>query len=117
MELVSVKNTLSTHITENTAINKIETFVRAIPNYQSLRNDTEFILYVCRALLAEIKKLDNIPDIVLKLLTRVFNLNQDEQKAVSNQITYFINNKKIKLPKLTKKSIFYVSDWIKRKIG
>jgi hypothetical protein len=117
MELVAVKNTVSNHLIENKAITKIEAYIHEIPNFHLLKNDTEFILFICRSLYAEIKKMDNILDIVVKLLTRLFNLNQDEQKAVSGQITYFINNKKIKIPKLTKKTVFYITDWIKRKIG
>ena len=117
METVATKNTVSTHIIENSAISKVETAIRAIPNFTSLRNDTEFILYVCNCLIAEIKKKDNIQDIASKLLTRLFGFNQDEQKALTNQITYFINNNKIKLPKLSKKTMYHVGDWIKRKIA
>jgi len=55
--------------------------------------------------------------LVVDALREVFNLTEDEQNTIKNQIEFLFNNNKIVKVDETKKFFKSVGDWFQRKFG
>ena len=79
-----------------------------IPEFQKYKNDLELIKYVCNLtenLIQEKKSGTLKKEIVISSLTKLFNLNENEKKMISDAVEFLCNNKKVKKLGLFKKWI------------
>jgi hypothetical protein len=93
------KNSLINEIKKSKTIQNIISNVQQIPEFQKYKNDLELIKYVCNLtenLIQEKKSGTLKKEIVITSLTKVFNLNENEKKMISDAVEFLINNKKIK---------------------
>ena len=113
--LIPLKNSLAKRQTTNSIVETVVTQIQAIPNYSSLRNDMELLLYSC-SIVEHLgtKGLDK-KEIVLEAFVRIFCLDDQEQTQVKSSIDFLWNNKQIK--KLSKSRLFLKSiiAWLKKK--
>lgn len=114
-QLVPLKNSLHTSSTISQIVDVIIDQIRALPNYQLLKNDMELLLYVCNICEHLAPKGTDKQDIVIQALIKVFCLDSNEQAITKNCITFLWNNKTIK--KLNKSTIYWkgLKAWLKKK--
>ena len=115
---IDLKNSLKTHFDKETLINKITSLISFIPNYQSLKLDVELTKLVINIIEDELKndKKTNKNDLLIAVLSRVFNLNGEEINVLNQQLEFLKKNKHIKGIPLSKKYIKSATRWISRRI-
>lgn len=118
MEIISFKNSLSnlSKVTEitNGLIAKLNE--KGI-NYQNLRFDLELTTYICNVVENEIKtstKEEKI-SIIINIINSLYVLGEADREIIASQITYLINNKKIKKISTHKYIYKTVGNWISKK--
>ena len=102
------KHSLMTDIKKAKTIQNIISNIQQIPEFQKYKNDLEIIKYVCNLtenLIKEKKSGLMKKEIVITSLTKVFNLNENEKKMISDAVEFLSNNKKIKKLGIYKKWI------------
>lgn len=90
----------------------------SLPPSVSYKNNTEFILYVCKLVENVICKADglNKKDVVLNILRPLLGLNDAEAKVAGEIIEFLHSNGLIQVIKQTKKIKNSVMSWLKKKI-
>jgi hypothetical protein len=87
---VDLKNSLKTHFDKETLINKITSLIGFIPNYQSLKLNVELTKLVSNIIEDELKndKVTNKNDLLVTVLTKVFNLSGDDINVLNQQLVF-----------------------------
>ena len=106
---VPLKNSAQSFVLENTLIQSIVAKIKLIPGYDQLKNDIEITEHICNLVENTIlknkgsKPVDK-KQIVVKIVSVIFNLSSDsEKKVIEHQIDYLFNNNMImKIPIITK---------------
>jgi hypothetical protein len=118
VDLVSLKNSLikDQRIADINIVVKDK--LQSLPNSVSYKNNSEFILYVCKLVENIIVKSDNInkKDLVLSVLRACLALNDAEVKVAGDIIEFLHSNgmiQKIKQLKKVKKSCI---SWFEKKV-
>lgn len=118
VDLVSLKNSLikDQRIADINVVVKDK--LQSLPNTVSYKNNSEFILYVCKLVENIIVKSDNInkKDLVLSVLRGCLALNDAEIKVAGDIIEFLHSNgmiQKIKQLKKVKKSCI---SWFEKKV-
>jgi hypothetical protein len=118
VDLVSLKNSLikDQRIADINIVVKDK--LQSLPNSVSYKNNSEFILYVCKLVENVIVKSDNInkKDLVLSVLRACLALNDAEVKVAGDIIEFLHSNgmiQKIKQLKKLKKSCV---SWFEKKV-
>jgi hypothetical protein len=113
-----LKNLLQDHVSVNTLISKLVTFIKLIPNFTELKLEPELTKLLMNIVKDEInnKDTDQIT-ILIQALTQTFNLNDKEIAVIKQQITFLKNNSYVKGIPLSKKCIKSCTRWLSRKIG
>ena len=99
LQIVSLKNNLLYDVTVSQIKTKIISRLNELnltqPKYKT---DNEFLVLVCNLIEFLVKKKDKIvkKELAIGIFTDVFNLNDDEQKILSNNIDFIHANKTIK---------------------
>ena len=106
---IQFKNSAQSFALENTLIKTIVDKIKLIPLFDQLKHDIEITEHVCNLVENSITKNKNSKPIdkkqlVIKIMTQLFNLNTDaDKKIVEQHIDYLINNNLIKkIPLSTK---------------
>lgn len=119
-DLVEFKHTLASHIEQNKIIDEITQIISQIPNFINLRMDPEVTVYVCNVIEQKIKgehkKNVSKLDLATLILTKVWNLEENELDAVIKQIKFLDNNGAIKKVSKSKKYKKYIKDWLVKKL-
>ena len=119
-DLVEFKHTLASHIEQNKIIDEITQITSQIPNFINLRMDPEVTVYVCNVIEQKIKgeHKKNVSKLNLAtlILTKVWNLEENELDAVIKQIQFLNNNQQIKKVSKSKKYKKYIKDWLVKKL-
>ena len=119
-DLVEFKHTLASHIEQNKIIDEITQIVSQIPNFINLKMDPEVTVYVCNVIEQKIKgeHKKNVSKLNLAtlILTKVWNLEENELDAVIKQIQFLNNNGGIKKVSKSKKYKKYIKDWLVKKL-
>lgn len=116
--VVPVKNHLLKNLKVDEVKREIIERIQKFPNYNAYKNDVEFLLLVCNMIEHLIIKKDKIDkkQLLIEIYKQVFNnLNNDEQKALEQNVEFLWNNKKIKKVsyyKLFKTGLF---EWCKKR--
>ena len=120
-DLVEFKHTLASHIEQNKIIDEITQIVSQIPNFINLRMDPEVTVYVCNVIEEKIrgKHKKNVSKLNLAtlILTKVWNLEENELDVVIKQIKFLDNNGAIKKVSKSKKYGKYLKQWIIKKLS
>ena len=120
-DLVEFKHTLASHIEQNKIIDEITQIISQIPNFINLRMDPEVTVYVCNVIEQKIKgeHKKNVSKLNLAtlILTKVWNLEENELDAVIKQIQFLNNNGGIKKVSKSKKYGKYLKQWIIKKLS
>ena len=120
-DLVEFKHTLASHIEQNKIIDEITQIVSQIPNFINLKMDPEVTVYVCNVIEEKIKgkHKKNVSKINLAtlILTKIWNLEENELDAVIKQIQFLNNNGGIKKVSKSKKYGKYLKQWIIKKLS
>jgi hypothetical protein len=118
--LVEFKHTLASHIEQNKIIDEIVQIVSQIPNFSILKMDPEVTVYVCNVIEQKIKgeHKKNVSKINLAtlILTKIWNLEENELDIVTKQIKFLDNNGAIKKVSKSKKYKKYIKDWLVKKL-
>ena len=119
-DLVEFKHTLASHIEQNKIIDEITQIISQIPNFINLRMDPEVTVYVCNVIEQKIKgehkKNVSKLDLATLILTKVWNLEENELDIVTKQIKFLDNNGAIKKVSKSKKYKKYIKDWLVKKL-
>jgi hypothetical protein len=91
--------------------------VKQIDNYQSLKDEQEILLFCCNSIENLVKTKYGIDkkELVVEIMTNLFNLNVQEQETLRQTIQFLFDNLLIKLVPKTEKLKYFVISWIKRK--
>ena len=120
-DLVEFKHTLASHIEQNKIIDEITQIISQIPNFINLKMDPEVTVYVCNVIEQKIKgeHKKNVSKLNLAtlILTKVWNLEENELDAVIKQIQFLNNNGGIKKVSKSKKYGKYLKQWIIKKLS
>ena len=106
---VPLKNSYQSFVLENTLIQSIVAKIKLIPGYDQLKNDIEITEHISNLIENTIlknkgsKPVDK-KQLVVKIVSVIFNLSSDsEKKVIEHQIDYLFNNNMImKIPIITK---------------
>jgi len=120
-DLVEFKHTLASHIEQNKIIDEITQIVSQIPNFINLKMDPEVTVYVCNVIEQKIKgeHKKNVSKLNLAtlILTKVWNLEEQELDIVTKQIKFLDNNGAIQKVSKSKKYGKYFKQWIIKKLS
>ena len=98
VQYVGLKNKLRDASLQNKLYNIIKEKIEELPDIQSLKHDVELTLLCCDLVenYTADKKIDiDKKALVVKVLTEVFSLTEDEQTLIGNTIEFLFANKKI----------------------
>jgi hypothetical protein len=118
---ISIKNSLQKHTLYynllDDIVKKLSTEIKSI---DKLRLDPELTLLICNLIENSIttgnkNKIDK-KELVIKILTQLFNLNDTEQTIISQQIDFLIANYKIKKVKMIKNAKNFLSALLVKKL-
>jgi len=117
---LDLKHGLSKHFVFHSLVQVLITKIKEeIPKFEELKLNIELTLLCCNIVENTVKKKTKIDKekLVVDALREVFNLTEDEQKTIKNQIEFLFNNNKIVKIDETKKFFKSVGDWFVRKFG
>ncbi len=116
---VKLRHVLKDMNLEKQLIEVIDQRIRTLPNYMELRLNPELILLCCNlienAVIDKKIKLDK-KALCLRILSTIFQYNENDKKHVDSTIQFLHANKRIKMVSFSKKCILIMWDWIKRKL-
>ncbi len=84
-----LKNSLKNHVSVNTLILKLTTYIKTIPNFIELKLEPELTKLLMNIVKDEINnKNTDQTTILIQALTQTFNLNDKEIAIIKQQITF-----------------------------
>lgn len=96
-DLVKRTGSLQLHYEVNDIIQKVTLMVKEIPEFQSLKFNHDLTLYVLNMVVNMVKSKKIDPkEVALNILSKIFNLNDDEINILSNQIDYLLSTNAVK---------------------
>ena len=119
--LIPLKNSLKNINDLATLKQMVICKVQSLPNYQTLKNDVELILYACNTLEnchVDLKASKiNKRQLIVSIFGELFNLNDEEKLTVSNTIQFLFDHGKIKQVKQVLVVANTIKNWIIKKFG
>ena len=120
MEIVEFKNSLSKICKVSDIKQALITQIQSKNlNLQDLRFDLELTTYICNVIENELNahsKEEKIK-IIVDIVSSLYLLSDPEKSIISNQITYLIDNKKIKKVGKVKYVYKSVTNWLTKKFS
>ena len=119
--LIPLKNSLKNINDLATLKQMVVCKIQSLPNYQTLKNDVELVLYACNTL--ENAHVDlkaakiNKRQLIVSVFGELFNLNDEEKLTVSNTIQFLFDHGKIKQVKQVLVVANTIKNWIIKKFG
>ena len=116
--VVPVKNHLLKNVKVDEVKREIIERIKKFPNYDVYKNDVEFLLLVCNMVEHLVIKKDKIDkkQLLVEIYNNVFSLNSDEVNAISQNVEFLWNNKKIKKVSYYKLFKTGLTEWIKKRL-
>ena len=120
-DLVHVKNNLKNLSDAAQLKQMVCCKIQSIPNFKTLKNDTELILYCCNILEnyhvdVNAKKIDK-KELVVNAFVELFSLNDDEKLTLNNTIQFLFDHKKIKQIKKVVVIGNKIASWFMKKLS
>lgn len=118
VNLVTMKNSLIKDQRIADINNVVKDKLASLPPNILYKNNSEFILYVCKLVENVICKADklNKKELVLNILKPLLSLNDAEAKTVGEIIEFLHSNGMIQAIKKSKKIKSSILSWLKKKI-
>ena len=108
MDLVKKSGSLKLHEEINDVIQKVTLLIKEIPEFMSLRLNLDLCVYILNVVTNMIKnKKIDVDEIVLSIMTKVFELNESEIQTLKSQIAYLHSSKAVR--KVSNAEIFFKS--------
>ena len=98
VQYVGLKNNLRTSKLESEIYNIIKEKIEELPNIHTLKLDVELTLLCCDLIenyVADKKLETDKKTLVIKVLSEIFSLTEEEQNQIGNTIEFLFNNNKI----------------------
>jgi hypothetical protein len=117
MDSVIFKNNLNSHVIEQGIQSELIAKINAIPNITQLKLDLELTLYCANVVENIVKKKNKIDkkQLVVNILSNVFQLTFDEQFLLGGQLDFLATNKKIKALSSLKYVRKLIYSWFEKK--
>lgn len=120
-DLIPLKNSLKNLNDAETLKQKVVSKIQNLPNYQSLKNDVELILFACNVLEnahkdAKASKV-NKRQLIVSIFGELFNLDDQEKLTVSNTVQFLFDHNKIKQVKQVLVVGNVLKNWFIKKFG
>lgn len=96
---LELKHSVRSHFAYQSLLNKLVEKVKSeIPKFEDLKLSTEFTLLVCNIIENTVKKKDKVSKkkLAVDILVHLFDLNEDEQVVVGEQVDFLHSNERIK---------------------
>ncbi len=121
LSFVKPKNKLKSKIFKSDLCNEIVKRILEFENHLSLRNDPELLKFICDLVENGVKKTDeknkvDKKELVLEIYCKVFCLNENEKKHISDQIEFLCDNELIVKVHSVKKNSKIFINYIKSKL-
>ena len=121
LSFVKPKNKLKSKIFKCDLCNEIVRRVLEFENHLSLRNDPELLKFVCDLVENGVKKTDDKnkvdkKELMLEIYSKIFNINENEKKHISDQIEFLCDNELITKVFNVKKNGKLFINYIKSKL-
>ena len=120
-DLIPLKNSLKNLNDAESLKQKVVSKIQNLPNYQSLKNDVELILFACNVLENAHKDLKaskvNKRQLIVSIFAELFNLDDQEKLTVSNTVQFLFDHSKIKQVKQVLLVANVVKNWFIKKFG
>ena len=114
MDLVKKRGTLKLHSEITDIILKVTLLIKEIPEYDNLKLNIDLCLYALTLAtnLVKSKKVD-VDELVITIMTKIYNLNESEVVSLKAQIAYLRSSKAVK--KVSTCEIVF--DYLKKKVS
>jgi hypothetical protein len=119
---IDLKRFLKNHFDKHSLIDKTIQYIKLIPAFEKLKLDPELTLLILNIIKSEIpanvlEKEIMAVELLISILSQIFNLCELEINIIKQQVTFLTNNKKIKGITTYKKILKSSTRWITRKLG
>ena len=106
MDLVKKRGSLKFHSEVTDIIQKVSLLIREIPEFENLKLNIDLCLYALNLAqnLAVSKNVD-VDELVVSIMTNIYNLNESEVASLKAQISYLRSSKAVK--KVSNCEIFF----------
>ena len=113
MDLVKKKGTLKLHSEITDIILKVTLLIKEIPEFENLKLNIDLCLYALNLAhnLVKSKKVD-VDEIVVTIMTKIYDLNESEVASLKAQIAYLRSSKAVR--KVSNCQIFF--EYLKKKV-
>ena len=113
MDLVKKRGTLKLHSEITDIIQKVTLLIREIPEFENLKLNIDLCLYALNLAqnLVKSKKVD-VDELVVSIMTKIYDLNEAEVASLKAQIAYLRSSKAVK--KVSNCEIFF--EYLKKKV-
>ena len=97
MDLVKKRGSLKFHSEVTDIIQKVTLLIKEIPEYDNLKLNIDLCLYALTLAtnLVKSKKVD-VDELVITIMTKIYNLNEAEVTSLKAQIAYLRSSKAVK---------------------
>ena len=96
-DLVKKTGTLALHYEVNDIIAKVSLLIKEIPEFNALKFNHDLTLYVLNMVANLVKsKTIDVKSVAVQIISKVFNLSEEEVVILVNQIDYLISSKAVK---------------------
>ena len=114
MDLVKKRGSLKFHSEVTDIIQKVTLLIKEIPEYDNLKLNIDLCLYALTLAtnLVKSKKVD-VDELVITIMTKIYNLNESEVVSLKAQIAYLRSSKAVK--KVSTCEIVF--DYLKKKVS
>ena len=114
MDLVKKRGSLKFHSEVTDIIQKVTLLIKEIPEYDNLKLNIDLCLYALTLAtnLVKSKKVD-VYELVITIMTKIYNLNESEVVSLKAQIAYLRSSKAVK--KVSTCEIVF--DYLKKKVS
>jgi hypothetical protein len=113
MDLVKKGGSLKLHHEINDIIARVTLIIKEIPEFLSLRLNLDLCVYVLNVVVNMVKnKKIDCDEIVIGVMTKVFELNESEVVTLKSQIAYLHSSKAVR--KVSNAELFF--KYLKKKV-
>ena len=120
-DLIPLKNSLKSLSDLALLKQMVVSKIQSLPNYETLKNDVELVLFACNVLENAHKDLKgtklNKRQLIVLVFAEIFNLDDQEKLTVSNTVQFLFDHSKIKQVKIVLVVGNVIINWFLKKFA
>lgn len=120
-DLIPLKNSLKSLSDLALLKQMVVSKIQSLPNYETLKNDVELVLFACNILENAHKDLKatklNKRQLIVSVFAEIFNLDDQEKLTVSNTVQFLFDHSKIKQVKKVLVVGNVIKNWFLKKFA